>query len=119
MQKVGHKIQRVACGLEHFELMAQGSKDLYPVILKAELLEECGFEENKTYPLLPSAREFKTTMPVKSNHKNEIHAFVKSNGECFARAMMNDLPASNPVYHLHQLQNLFYILSGKELVVGK
>ena len=49
--------------------------------------------------------------------KNEIHAYVKSNGDCFARAMIDDKPASNPVYHFHQLQNLYYVLTGEELDV--
>jgi len=117
MQKVDHRIVTVACSFPHFELMAKGGKELFPVVLKAEIFEKCGFEENKKYPLLPSAREFKLAIPVKSSHKNEIHAYVKSNGECFARAMINELPASNPVYQLHQLQNLYYGLTGEELQV--
>jgi hypothetical protein len=117
MQKQGHRIVTVICGFEHFELMAKGGKDLFPVVLKAELFEKSGFVENKNYPLLPSAREFKLALPLKVNHKNEIHSYVKSNGECFAKAMLDDLPASNHVYQLHQLQNLYYALTGEELEV--
>ena len=117
MQKVEHRILTVACSFPHFELMAKGGKDLFPVLLKAEWYEKSGFAENKDYPLLPTAREFKLSMPVKGSHKNEIHGYVKSNGECFAKAMIDDKPASNPVYHLHQLQNLYYILTGEELEV--
>ena len=117
MQKQGHRVVTVACGFEHYELMAKGSKDFYPLVLKPEWFERSGFVENKNYPLLPSAREFKLAMPVKGSHKNEIHAYVKSNGECFAKAMLDDQPASNIVYHLHQLQNLYYAITGEELEV--
>ena len=117
MQKIAQRIVTVPCSLEQFELMAKGGKDLFPVVLKAEWFEKSGFVENKKYPLLPTAREFKLPMPVNGNHKNEIHAYVKSNGECFARAMTNDAPASNPVYHLHQLQNLYYSITGEELAI--
>ena len=117
MQKIDHRIVIVPSGFQHFELMAKGGKELFPVQLKAEILEKCGFEENKKYPLLPTAREFKLTVPVNGSQKSEIHAYVKSNGECFAKAMVDDKAASNPVYHLHQLQNLYYILTGQELGV--
>jgi hypothetical protein len=117
MQKVDHRVLTVPCDFSHVDLMAKGGKDLFPVVLKAEWFEKSGFVENKKYPLLPTAREFKLAMPVKGNHKNEIHAYVKSNGECFAKAMTDDAPASNPVYHLHQLQNLYYSLTGEELQV--
>ena len=117
MQKVDRRIITVACSLLHFDLMARENKDFYPVVLKAELLEKSGFVENKTYPLLPAAREFKLVLPVKGSHKSEIHAYIKSNGECFAKAMLDDKAASNPVYHLHQVQNLYYALTGEELAV--
>src|SRR5688572_27943984 len=105
MQKIDHRILTLACGFQHFELMARGGKELFPVQLKADTLEKCGFAENKKYPLLPTAREFKLVLAVNGSHKNEIHAYIKSNGECFAKAMLDDKPASNPVYYLHQLQN--------------
>jgi len=96
-----------------------GAKDLYPVVLKAEWLEKCGFAENRDYALLPSAREFKLVVPVNGSQENVIAAYIKSNGECFARAMVQGLASSNPVYHLHQLQNLYFALSGEELSIKK
>lgn len=116
MQKVATRIITTPCTFQHFELLSKGeSKDLFPVILKAELLEKCGFSENKDYPLLPSAREFKLVLPVIGNHQNEIYAYIKNNKECFGRATLNGLPVSNNFYHLHQLQNLYFALTGEEL----
>lgn len=118
LQKTGSRIINVRCTYEHFELMAtEGTKNLYPVVLKPEYLEKCGFLENKEYALLPDARQFILVVPIMGSNINEIHAFIKNNKECFGRAALNGLPASNNFYHLHQLQNLFFALSGQELPV--
>jgi hypothetical protein len=79
MQKVSTRITTTLCTYQHFELLSKGeSKDLFPVVLKAELLGKCGFIENKDYPLLPSAREFKLVLPVIGNNQNEIFAYIKT-----------------------------------------
>ena len=118
MQKVATRIITTSCTYQHFELLSKGEKDLFPVILKTEILEKCGFIENKDYPLLPSAREFKLVLPVIGNHQNEIYAYIKNNKECFGRATLNGLPVSNNFYHLHQLQNIYFALTSEELKVN-
>jgi hypothetical protein len=118
MQKVGIRIVTTQCTYQHFDLLAKGQgKELFPVVLKAETLERCGFIENKSYPLLPEAREFRMVLPVIGNHQNEIYAYIKTNNECFGRATFNSLPISNNFYHLHQLQNLYFSLTGQEMEV--
>lgn len=118
LQKIHNRILPKACDHSHFELMAKGSRDLYPVVLKAELLLKSGFTENMDYPLLPDAHEYRLLLPVMGSQQNEILAWVKNNGECFARAVVNGLPASNNIYQLHQLQNLYYALVGEELAIS-
>lgn len=118
LQKVNTRIIPVECTFQHFELLQNGnSKDIYPVTLKAEILEKAGFSENKDYPLLPEAREFILVLPVIGNNKNEIRAYIKNNKECFGRAVVNGLPVSNNFYHLHQLQNLYFALTNDEMDV--
>ena len=118
MHKTGVRILTVPCTLQHFELMNKdGGKDLFPVVLSATVLEKCGFVENKKYALLPESREFILVLPVMGSGETEIKAYVKSNKECFGRAMINNLPISNNFYQLHQLQNLYYTLTGQELEV--
>jgi hypothetical protein len=118
LYKNNGRITTVRCGFEHFGLMEAGkSNDIFPVMLKPELLQKCGFIENKEYALYPEAREFILALPVIGSNKNEIFAYVKSNKECFARAHVNGAVASNNVFHLHGLQNLFFALVGKELEV--
>ena len=118
LQKVNNRVTTVKCTYAHFELISlQGAKDLYPILLNAEVLEQCGFSENPDYPLLPSAREFSLMLPVPGVNKNTIQAYIKSNKECFGRAAVNGLPASVNYFHLHQLQNLYFSLTGRELPV--
>ena len=116
LQKVNNRIITVKCSYQHFELLRNGNaKDIFPVVLKAEILEKCGFSENKNYPLLPDAREFILVLPVIGNANNEIRAYIKNNKECFARVTLNNLPVSNNFYQLHQLQNVCFSLIGLEL----
>jgi len=118
LHKSGVRILPVKCSFQHFELLAKGqAKDMFPIALKPDLLQKCGFIENKKYYLLPDAREFILTLPVMGNNKNEICAYINSNKESYARATVNDLVISNNFYYLHQLQNLCYALTGKELEV--
>lgn len=118
LQKTGNKIIQVSFGLQHWELLAKGEvSSMYPVVLKPDVVERCGFVENKHYPLLPEAREFTLLLPVQGGNTNLLHVYNKNNGECFGRATVNGLVTSNNFYHLHQLQNIFYVLTGKELTV--
>jgi hypothetical protein len=116
LQKVNNKISMVKCSFQHFEMLSKGdSASLYPVVLNPGLLERCGFRENKDYALYPEAREFILLLPVIGDNKNELYAYVKSNKECFGRATVNGAVASNNFYQLHQLQNLYFALTGREL----
>lgn len=118
LHKSGVRILPVKCTFQHFEMLFKGlAKDVFPIALKTDILQKCGFIENKKYHLLPDAREFVLTLPVMGNNKNEIYAYINSNKESYARATINDLVISNNFYHLHQLQNLYYALVGKELEV--
>jgi hypothetical protein len=119
LQKQQNRISMVRFGYQHFELVSkEGTKDLYPVALKPEILEQCGFRENGDYPLLPKAREFIMVLAVPGSSSNEIRAYVKNNQECFGRAMTGGMPSSVNFYHLHQLQNIFHILTGEEIIIS-
>lgn len=118
LQKVNTRIVPVRCTHQHFELLKNGNgKDIFPLNLKAEILEKCGFSENKKYALLPNAREFILVLPIIGNASNEVRAYIKNNKECFARVTLNNLPVSNNFYFLHQLQNIFFSLTNEELKV--
>ncbi len=118
LHKAGVRILPVKCGFQHFDLLSKGlAKDMFPIKLKTDLLQKCGFTENTKYYQLPEGREFILTLPVTGNSANLICAYFLANSEPFARAMVNELFISNNLYHLHQLQNLFYALTGAELEI--
>lgn len=118
LHKASVRILPVALTLQHFEILSkQGAKDFFPVVLKPDVLQKCGFAENKNYPGLPTAREFSLPLPVPGDHKAELMAWIKTNGECFGRATLDGKPISQNFYQLHQLQNLFYALTGTELAI--
>ncbi|RYY41147.1 MAG: hypothetical protein EOO08_03310 [Chitinophagaceae bacterium] len=114
--KKSGRILPVACGAEQFGLIAQGQlADLFPVVLKEDVLLKNGFVENKDYALFPQAHEYRRVLPVKGKGHIELLAYLKSNKECLAWAVVDGVAASNPVFQLHQLQNLHYALTGAEL----
>ena len=118
LHKASVRILPVKCSFQHFELLSKGAvKDFFPIALKPDILQKCGFIENKKYYLLPDAREFVLALPVTGANKNEINAYVNSNNENYARATVNNLIISNNFYNLHQLQNLYYLLVGREMEV--
>ena len=118
LHKGGVRILPVALSLQHFELLAKGlAKDMFPIALSIENLKKCGFIENVKYYQHPEVKEFILALPVMGIHKNEIRAYVPATTP-FARATFNELIISNNIYHLHQLQNLYYALTGEELVIG-
>ncbi|MGI8634660.1 MAG: hypothetical protein ACR2KZ_04580 [Segetibacter sp.] len=118
LHKSGVRVLPVKITFQHFELLSKGgNKDMFPIALKPETLKKCGFVENQKYHLLPNTREFALTLPVMGNNKNEISAYINSNGDTYARAVINDLVISNNFYYLHQLQNLYYLLVAKEMEV--
>ncbi|MDB5191840.1 MAG: hypothetical protein JWQ96_1403 [Segetibacter sp.] len=118
LHKAGVRILPVKATFQHFDIQAKGfSKDIFPIGLKPDMLQKCGFIENIKYYLYPEGREFVLTLPVMGNNKNEIYAYINTNKESYARATVNDLVISNHFYNLHQLQNLYYALVGKELDV--
>jgi hypothetical protein len=120
LHKSNGRISMLPCDYVHFDLLSKGeTASFFPVVLKPELLTKCGFVENKDYPLAPQSREFILVLPIIGSNKNEIYGYVKNNGECFVRGTVNGAVASNNFFQLHQLQNLYYMLTGKELEVKK
>jgi hypothetical protein len=118
LHKTGLRILPVKCTYRHFELFSKGlTKDAFPIALKPEMLQKCGFVENGNYYQLPEAREFILTLPVMGNNKNEIYGYINSKKESYARATVNELVISNNFYYLHQLQNIYYAIIGKELEI--
>lgn len=116
LHKASVRILPVKCTYQHFDLLSKGlAKDMFPIALKPDTLTKCGFIENKKYYLYPDAREFVLALPVMGKHKHEIYGYINNNNESYARAVVNDIVISNNFHYVHQLQNLYFLLSGKEM----
>jgi hypothetical protein len=116
LHKASVRILPTRLDFSHFELLAKGQVNaFFPVALKVDILQKCGFTENKKYYQAPEVLEFVLPLPVKGNNKNEILAYVGK--ETYARAVVNEIIITNHIYHLHQLQNLYYALTSAELDV--
>ncbi len=114
--KTGVRILPTPVGFQHFELLAKGlAKEMFAMPLKPELLIKIGFIENKEYYQLPDGKEFILALPVIGNNANQIRAYVNSKEVCYARAILNEMVISNNIHQLHQLQNLYYALTGTEM----
>lgn len=117
LYKGGVRILPVALALPHFDLLAKGmAKDMFPIALNIENLKKCGFIENVKYYQHPEVKEYILILPVKGENKNEMRAYIPAT-TVFARATFNELIISNNIYHLHQVQNLYFALTGEELEV--
>lgn len=115
LHKGGVRILPVKCTFAHFDLLAKGqTKDMFPIPLKTDIMQKCGFLENNKYYQSPEVREFVLTLPVKGTNTNEIRAYINKT-ETYARATVNELIITNNIHHLHQLQNLYYALTAAEL----
>lgn len=118
LQKQGTRILPVRCNVAHWELMARNEvKELFPVVVNADWLQKCGFEENQKYALLPEAREFILLLPLPGSAKQELRFWIKNNKECFGRLLVDGQAASRNLHHLHELQNLYQALAGEELAI--
>lgn len=86
-------------------------KDIEPIPLTPEWLERCGFAENdRGYYVLVSGGFYL----LKNDLKDETGAI---DGFALVAAGSHGL-VQKPIYkHLHQLQNLFFALTGEELNV--
>jgi hypothetical protein len=78
-------------------------KDIHPIPLTPEILDKCGFKERADTGLY-------------SNGKNFFlhHYYLMDDEYCFR---YNDYK-SYPIRFLHQLQNLYFALTGEELTVN-
>lgn len=81
-------------------------EELEPIVLTTEILDNCGFEE-KTGLLTEAHFE-----------KGDLQ--LKFNGEFFQRLALTKIDFTVfelPIKHFHQLQNLYFAMTGEELEI--
>ena|SRR6185312_6761148 len=88
-----------------------------PVPLTPERLETYGFIQVENY-FNGLMEEYVLSMPVKGSNKNEIYYYfphTKQNTTPFGRYAVNGYHGSNNFVYEHELQNIYFSLTGEEL----
>jgi hypothetical protein len=96
-----------------------------PIPLTKEILEKCGFEKDNEQKFNGIIESYSLDIDVKGSNKNTIHFNLPGNTRIknkelynFGNYTVNDHWGSNNFKYLHQLQNLYYALTGEELNVN-
>lgn len=94
-------------------------REINPVQLRAEILEKCGFKQKKEQPHEPVATLYSLEIPINDGGNSyEFHATCmhhKSDYTAVVNYLVNDHWASRNLLYLHQIQSLYYTLTGEEL----
>lgn len=92
--------------------------DCKPIPLTPDILKKVGFVEDKRYELKAVAHRYILGVPVVGDNENLIQCMheLKKN-TVFGNYTTNGLWSSNDFHYLHQLQNLYFALTGKELEI--
>lgn len=115
-QVTGENIEQFSRGVNH------PTQLISPIPLTPEILKKCGFEENlggwyldgdiDQKSFRSDDRKFAWCMTLSHVDDNDVHFRVG-----YSSVLINDAPARH-IQYLHQLQNLYYSLTGKELTIN-
>ena len=97
--------EQIQINCEDFELITNknlGNK-YHPIPLTPEILEKCGFDSDWSYD-------------IPKYQKNNFIMFW--DGETLSASFGHMVDLSVYLKHLHQLQNLYYALTGEELTIN-
>jgi hypothetical protein len=112
----------------NFESLENNPDSANPIPLTPELLEKCGFI--KKDPIVDSkyaSTEYELDISAKIKGENRqlfvgtvlnINIPSHKKGYCFVSHTVDNYWGSNNITHLHQLQNLYFALTGEELEVN-
>jgi hypothetical protein len=100
------------------------SPECNPIPLTPQWLERIGFKKDVDQPLNPVATYYKLHIELRTSGYITITALAVHQdtekmkaGHAYASLLVNDFWASNNLEHVHQLQNLYYALTGEELEI--
>lgn len=90
---------------------------LKPILLTPKVLKTCGFDVKKSTPAYPEAMY----VEINSNSGNFFRLYVSDTNDCptiHLKASSDWFPRLAEIRYLHQLQNLFFALTGGELIIN-
>lgn len=93
-------------------------KEIHPVSLSPDILEQLGFKEKKDNVQVDMARLCQLIIPIAGANENALVClFPKDGSPGFGTYATNGYWSSNNFSYVHQLQNLFHALTGQELQI--
>lgn len=104
--------------------MDEAMEDLriQPIVLSPEILEKCGFEKDADFPLEPVANRY--SLKILGASQWYFVAMIvnqdtpeNKKGTVIVQYTVQDFGASDNLKYLHQLQNLYFALTGEELEI--
>ena len=87
------------------------AENLKPIPLSPEIIEKCGFEKHKNSNDYWTIWYLKNGWRIQQAHNSEVSASVRSGLFYYSDDFVE-------VEYLHQLQNLYFALTGEELEVN-
>lgn len=92
--------------------------EVSPVVLTPDILNKCGFKIDENYELKAVADRYILPVIISGSTKCELVAVhVRDENEIYCFYLVEGFWASNNFNKLHELQNLYYILTGNELPI--
>ena len=85
--------------------------DLSPIQLTPDILSKCGFNRSRDGWYISS--NHKIYDPLELGGSGNM---VQVNRECYLLLNNDKIIDATPIRHLHQLQNLYYCLTGQEII---
>jgi hypothetical protein len=106
-----------ATGLTIYELSKSTETQLWckSIAITAEILEKCGFEKMPTEPQMyikVTGKGWKGNYKIRFSKKQGVWLFKNAGGKFIRIDSINN---PTPLFYLHQLQNLYFALTGEEL----
>lgn len=108
-KKVGYISPNIESRVEPFEddqlqkeIAFRMVEELEPIVLTHEIIEQAGFSEDKLHAV-----------------QGHTHHYLYWSGETVVLQHLDGQALSNPVTYLHQLQNLYFALTGNELDLSR
>jgi len=91
----------------HHDCWLHDLKDITPIPITEEWLQKFGFLEVPIDHPIPNNKSFE---------KNALHIKIYSSSD-IKKIWYNEMVIDNNYYYVHQLQNLYFALTGQELTI--
>lgn len=87
----------------------------YPIPITEEWLLKFGFQLDNENLVADIQKKYYLTLPIEGEADNQMQYRINTGTESFGNYTVEGFWGSNNFKHVHQLQNLYFALTGEEL----